>query len=122
MWERWERPGEHQGEVEVIGRIFVIAESDDGIFNGEQHARVDVEGEVKVERTTATFLGVQVHLPHLTQRVGLHEVPFVMYVEPVIDGVILELGYVTGDVDSCHGLEDSGGVALRWLGCHCDHG
>ena len=53
---------------------------------------------------------MQVDLPDLTQGVGLDEVSLVMHVEPMVHGVVFELGYVAGDVDGCHGFEDSGGV------------
>ena len=65
---------------------------------------LDLQREVEVEGTVAAFLGMEVDLPHLTQRVRLHEVALVVHVEAVVDRVVLELGDVTGDVDGCHRL------------------
>jgi hypothetical protein len=45
---------------------------------------------------------VQVDLPQLAQRVRLDEVPLVVHMETVVDGVVLQLGDETGDIDDCH--------------------
>ena len=100
--ERRERPGEGQREVELVGRLLVLGEQHDGVLEGEQDAGVDVEGQVQVERAAAALLGVQVDLPDLAQRVRLDEVPLVVHVEPVVDGVVLQVGDVAGDIDGCH--------------------
>ena len=97
-----ERPGEGQREVELVGRLLVLGEQHDGVLEGEEDAGVDVEGEVEVERAAAALLGVQVDLPDLAQGVGLDEVPLVVHVEPVVDGVVLQVGDVPGDVDGSH--------------------
>ena len=110
MRQRGEGPGEHEWEVKVIGRVLLVAEADDSVLEGKQHPRIDVEGKVQVKRSAAALLGMQVDLPDLTQGVGLDEVSLVMHVEPMVHGVVFELGYVAGDVDGCHGFEDSGGV------------
>ena len=60
------------------------------------------EGEVEVEGAVARLLGMQVDLPGLAQRVGLHEVPLVVHVEPVVHRVVLELGHVSSDIDDRH--------------------
>jgi hypothetical protein len=57
---------------------------------------------VEVERSTTPFLGVEVDLPDLPQRVRLHEVTLIVHVEPVVDGMVLELGHVAGHIDRCH--------------------
>jgi hypothetical protein len=57
---------------------------------------------VQVEGTAPRFLGVQIDLPGLAERVGLHEVPLVVHVEPVIDGVVLEVGDEDRNIDGCH--------------------
>jgi hypothetical protein len=57
---------------------------------------------VQVEGAATTFLGVQVDLPHLSQRVRLDEVALVVNVEAVIDGMVLQLGHVAGHVNRCH--------------------
>ena len=58
---------------------------------------------MQVERASAGVLGVQVHLPRLAQRVRLDEVAFVVYVELVVDGVILEIGDEARDIDDGQG-------------------
>ncbi len=58
---------------------------------------------MQVERAAAGLLGMEVDLPRLAQRVGLDEVALVVHVEPVVDGVILEIGDEAGDVDDGHG-------------------
>jgi hypothetical protein len=57
---------------------------------------------VEVQGTTAGCLRVQVHLEGLSHRVGLDEVAFVMDVEAVLGGVVLEIGDESSDVDDCH--------------------
>ena len=59
---------------------------------------------MQVEGAAARLLGVEVDLPGLAQRVGLDEVPLVVHVEPVIDGVVLEVGDEAGHIDDSHGL------------------
>ena len=58
--------------------------------------------EVEVERPAARLLRVEVDLPRLAQGVGLDEVPLVVHVEPVVDGVVLEVGDEAGHVDDGH--------------------
>ena len=57
---------------------------------------------MEVERTAAGLLGVEVHLPGLAQRVRLDEVALVVHVEPVLDGVVLQVGDEAGDVEHRH--------------------
>ena len=57
---------------------------------------------MQIERAAAGLLGMQVDLPRLAQRVGLDEVALVVHVEPVIDGVVLEVGDEAGDIDDGH--------------------
>ena len=105
--------------MELVGWLLVLGEQHDGVLEGEQDAGVDVEREMQVERPAATLLGVQVDLPDLAQRVGLDEVPLVVHVEPVVDGMILQVGDVAGDVDGSHSwgsLMGPGGQAVRGLG------
>lgn len=110
--QRWQPPGEGEREVEVVGRLLVLGELHDGVLEGEKHAGIDVEREMQVERAAATFLGMEVDLPHLAQRVRLHEVALVMDVEAVVDGMVLQVGDVAGDVDGSHSptrLKPAGG-------------
>jgi len=88
--------------VELVGRLLVFGQQDHGVLEGEEDARVHVESEVQVEGPPAPLLGVQVDLPNLAQRVGLDEVPLVVHVEPVVDGVVLQVGDVAGDIDGSH--------------------
>ncbi len=102
--ERRERPGEGQGEVELVRRLLVVGQQDDGVLEGQQDPGVDVEREMQVERPAAPLLGVQVDLPDLAQRVRLDEVPLVVHVEPVVDGMVFQVGDVAGDVDGSHSV------------------
>ena len=88
--------------MELVRRVLVVGQIDDGVLEGEQYAGIDCEREVQVDRPAATFLWVEVDLPHLTQRVRLDEVALVMNMEPVVHRVILQLGHVAGHVDHCH--------------------
>src|ERR1700722_4357724 len=45
---------------------------------------------------------MEVDFPYLTKGVGLDEVPLVVDMESVIDGVILQVRYITGDANGCH--------------------
>ena len=100
----------------LVGWLLVLGEEHDGVLEGKQDAGVDVEGEMQVERPAATLLGVQVDLPDLAQGVGLDEVPLVVHVEPVVDGMVLQVGDVAGDVYGSHNwgsLMGPGGEAVR---------
>ena len=96
--------------MELVGWLLVLGEEDHGVLEGEEDAGVDVEGEVQVERAAAPLLGVQVDLPDLAERVGLDEVPLVVDVESVVDGMVLQVGDVPGDVDGSHSWESLMGV------------
>src|SRR5205807_6670517 len=96
--ERGKRPREEQREVELVGRVLVLGQLGDDVVEREEDARFDLEGEVEVEGPAAPLLWMQVDLPDLTQRVRLDEVALVVDVEAVVDGVVLELGDVAGDV------------------------
>ena len=102
MGEGWQRPGEAQREVVLVGRLLVVGEPHDGVLEGQQHSGIDVEGKVKIDGAAAALLGVEIDLPDLAKRVGLDEVALVVDVEPVIDRVVLEIGDVSGHVDGCH--------------------
>ena len=82
--------------------FLAVGQLDDDVLEGQQYPRVDLEGQVQVQRAVAALLGMQIDLPRLSQRVGLHEMSLVVHVEPVVDGVVLELGYVSGDIDDRH--------------------
>ena len=40
-------------EVELVGRVLVLGQPEDGVLEGEQGPRVDLEREVQVERAAA---------------------------------------------------------------------
>jgi hypothetical protein len=88
--------------MELIGGLLLFGEEHHRVFEGEEDAGVDIEREVEIQRAAAPLLGVEVDLPHLPQGVGFDEVAFVVDVEPVIYGVILQVGHVAGDVNGCH--------------------
>ena len=96
--------------MELVGWLLVLGEEDDGVLEGEEDAGVDVEGEVQVERAAAPLLGVQVDLPDLAQGVGLDEVPLVVHVKSVVDGMVLQVGDVPRDVNGSHSWESLMGV------------
>ena len=54
---------------------------------------------MKVDRTAAPRLRVDIHLPGLTKGVGLDEVTFVMDVKAMLGGMFLEVGYEACDVN-----------------------
>jgi len=98
-------PREHQGEGEAVGRVGSLGQLEHAVLEGEQCAGFDLEREVQVERAPAGVLGVEVDLPRLAQRVGLHEVALVVHVELVVDGVILEIGDEARDIDDGQGVD-----------------
>lgn len=110
MGERRQGPVEQQGELELVGRVVALGDLQHLVLEGEQDTGVDLEGEVQVERAAARLLGVQVDLPGLTQGVGLDEVALVVDVEPVVHGVVLEIGDEPGDIDHGQGPQ----IATRW--------
>jgi fructose-1,6-bisphosphatase/inositol monophosphatase family enzyme len=88
--------------VELVGGFLVLGQTEDGIFEREQGPWIDLQGQVQVERASAAILGVELHLPDLSQGIGLDEVALVVDMEPVVDRVVLEVGYISGHVDDCH--------------------
>lgn len=98
-----QRPGEDERQRMGVGRFLVVGQVYDEILEGEDGARVDLQRQVQVERSTARLLGVQIHLPRLSHGVALHEMPFVMHVEAVTGRVILEVCDESGDIDDSQG-------------------
>ena len=76
-------------EVVLVGRLDVFGEVDDGVLEGQQDARVHLEGEMEVERAAAAVFGVQVDLPRLAQGVRLDEMTLVVHVKSMVDRVVL---------------------------------
>ena len=100
--ERRECPREAQRKVEVILGIALVVEGDHRILEAEQHPGVDLEREIEINRALAAFLGVEVDLPRLPERITLHEVALVVHVKPVLDGVVLQIGNESRNIDNCH--------------------
>src|SRR5690606_2683313 len=100
--QRRHRPGEHEREPEAVRRVLVLGQAHHEVLEGQQRAGVHLQRQVQVERASARLPGVQVHLPRLAQRVRLDEVPLVVHVEAVVDGVILQIGDEACDVDGGH--------------------
>ena len=98
--------------------VLVVTEADHRVFEAQEDAGIDVQGQMEVEWPTTAIFWVQVDLPHLSKRVGLDEVPLVMHVKSVIHGMILDFRHIAGDVDSSH-VADTSGISHRtgWLGC-----
>jgi hypothetical protein len=69
--------------VELVGRVHVVGQSEHGVFEGQQGARINVEFDVQVNRPTTAVFGVQIYFPCLAQRIGFYEVSLVVHVEPV---------------------------------------
>jgi hypothetical protein len=89
--------------MELVRRLRILSELDHSVLKRQQHPWVDLKGEMEVERSPASLLGVQVDLPRLAQGIRLDEMALVMNVKAVIDGVLLELGHISGDIDHGHG-------------------
>ncbi len=106
--------------MELVGGLLVVGQEDDRILEGEEDAGVDIECEVQVERAAASLLGMQVDLPDLPQGVGLDEVPLVVHVESVVDGMVLQIGHIPSDINGSHNWEAYWHVAgrrpVRWSG------
>jgi hypothetical protein len=88
--------------VEIIRGLFVLGQPEHGILEREQRPRVDLQGQVEVEGAATAVLGMEFHLPDLAEGVGLDEMPLVVDVKTVVNGVILEIGHVSGHIDDCH--------------------
>ncbi len=112
VWQGRKRPRERQGEVEVVGWLLFVGELHDHVLEGEEHPRVDLEREVQVERSPATLFRMEVDLPDLAEGVRLDEVTLVVDVEPVVDGVVLEIGDVAGDIDGSHSAYETMGCSV----------
>jgi hypothetical protein len=75
--------------VELVGRFLLLGEEHNGVFEGQEDTWINIEGQVQVQRTAASLLGVEVDFPNLTQGVRLDKVPLVVDMKPVVNGVIL---------------------------------
>lgn len=100
--QRRKRPGEHQGKRHSLDRIGGVGKFEHLILELDHDSGVDLEGEVKIERSTTRIFGMQIDLPGLAHGVRLDEMPLVVDMERMIDSVILEIGYETRYIDDCH--------------------
>jgi hypothetical protein len=90
--------------MKAVRRILVLGERDNEIFERQQHARVYFQGKVEVERAPAPLFRMEVDLPGLAQGVRLDEVPLIMNVKAVVNGMIFKFGNVPCNIyDSHHG-------------------
>jgi myo-inositol-1(or 4)-monophosphatase len=94
--------------VVLISGLLVVGEVQHDVLKRQQDPRVDIQCQVQVDRTAAALLWVEVDLPNLSQRVRLDEVSLVVYVEPMVDRVVLEVRDIPGNIDRCHGTQPSG--------------
>ena len=103
LGQRRQRPGEQQREREAAWRIGVgIVLLDDLVLETQQRPWINLERKVEVDWTVARLFRVEVDLPQLPKRVCLDEMAFVVHVESVIDGVALQLGDESGDINDGH--------------------
>lgn len=103
--KRRQRPGEGQREEELVRRlrlVVVFVEGHHRVLEGQHDAGIEFEGEVQVEGAAAPGLGVQFDFPGLAQRIRLDEMPLVVHVKTVVDGVILQFSDEARDIDNCH--------------------
>jgi len=111
--QRRQHPGEGERKGEAFGWITRLGQLQHAVLEREHGAGLDLEGKMQVEGPAAGVLGMQVDLPGLAQRVRLHEVTFVVHMELVVDGVVLQVGHEAGDVDDGQGMVLLGGWPRR---------
>jgi len=86
-------PGECQGEVVLVGRLFIVGKPKHRSSKESSTPRVNVESKVQVDGSTANPLRVQVDLPNLAEGVRLRtEVALVVHVKAMVNRVILQIG------------------------------
>jgi hypothetical protein len=88
--------------MELVRWIDLVGKTQHRVFEGEQGSRIDVEFDVQVHGSAATVFGMEVDLPGLAKRVGLHEMPFVVDVKPVRHRMVLKVCDETSDVNCGH--------------------
>ena len=103
MFQRGQGPTEHEVDDQVVAGILVLGYGHDLVLEGQQGPDLDVQREAEVEWSAAGRLGMEVDLEGLMHGVGLDEVAFVVDVEAVICGVVLQVGHEACDVDDGHG-------------------
>ncbi len=88
--------------MEFVRRIHFVWEPEHGVFEGQQRSRIDVELNVKVNRTPTPVFRMKIHLPGLTQGIGLDEVTFIVNVESVSNRVVLQVCDETSNINGGH--------------------
>jgi hypothetical protein len=88
--------------VERVRRVLVVGQAEDSVLEGEQGPGVYLQAQVEIERAATTVFGVQLYFPYLAEGVGLDEMTLIVNMEPMVDGMILEVGHISGHVDDCH--------------------
>src|ERR1700722_9826253 len=100
---KWgESPGEGEREVVLVRRRHLFWQVEHGVLECQKNPGIHLESQVEVERAAAALLGVQVDLPCLAERVRLDEVPLVMDMKSMVDGVVLQVCHVSRDIYYCH--------------------
>ena len=74
----------------------------EGPFLLPQVCLVNLQCQVEIERPTTSLFWMRIDFPRLVEGVRLDEVALVMDVKAVLDGVILQIGHESVDVDCCH--------------------
>jgi hypothetical protein len=74
--------------MELVGGLLLLGEEHNGVFEGQEDAWINVEGQMQVQRAAAPLLGMEVDLPNLTQGVRLDKMPLVVNMKSVVNGVI----------------------------------
>jgi thiamine biosynthesis lipoprotein ApbE len=88
--------------MEFVCWFDLLREIDDRILERKQGAWIDLERQVEIKRPSATLLGMEVDFPGLAKGVGLDEMALVVHVEAVVDGMVLQVGHIAGDIDDSH--------------------
>jgi hypothetical protein len=57
---------------------------------------------MKVKRASTSIFWVEINLVGLSKRIGLDEVPLVVHMEPVVRGVLFEIGNISSDINGGH--------------------
>ena len=100
--ERWEceREGDRHGDRRV--GFAGLSDAGDLVFERDEGAGIDFDGDVHVERSVAGAVGVEIDLPGLPVGVRLDEVTLVVDVEAVFGDMVLEIGDESLQVDDGH--------------------
>jgi hypothetical protein len=88
--------------VILVRRCDLFGQIEYSVLESEQDPWVHLECQVKIQGAATALFGVKVHLPGLAEGVGLDEVPFVMDMESMIDGMVFQVGHVPCHIDYCH--------------------